>query len=309
MLMNVLDNNPESQLKTWKAISWLGEGRINLLEKHNKFIIISKNGHKILRIKLKETHKRYNSHMGEVDILFDAAKNTYFDIACLQTIQGRIYCDRHINAVSWHGFYDESEERIKLPVINFKDNKNKVWCPRHAGVVQKKNVFLFPICSCYIPANMELSYIPTISNREDNFVVEVNKECNVRIDFFVLPRGVNYDDFVSRVSLSVFYFFADITIFDKSLNGELLELPVSKKEDVKFLSAKIADWHALIRVVYAEKTREPELCGKYSLLFHDPNSSIDMLLNRSIGYPDKNGKVILESMKSRHNLEVKRLGL
>lgn len=280
------------------------------MEKHKKFIIISKNGHKVLRIKLKEIPKRYNSHIGEVDILFDAAKHRYFDIACLQTQKGRIYCDKEINAVSWHGFFDESEELIKLPVINFKNNKKKVWCPRHTGVVQKKNVFLFPICSCYIPANMQLSDLPIISSdTENNFIIEVNKESNVRIDFFVLPREITYDDFVSRVSLSVFYYFADITVFDKSLNGELLELPVSKKEDVEFHPAKIADWHTLIRVIYAEKTREQELCGKYSVLFHDPNDSIDMLLNRSIGYPDDNGKVILEQMRSRQNLEIKRLGL
>jgi hypothetical protein len=86
------------------------------------------------------------------------------------------------------------------------------------------------------------------------------------------------DDFISNISLSFVYFVADISIFDKSQNGAFLELPVSKKEDVIFQSTKIADWDVFIRIVYTEETREAELNGTYSILFHDPNDAIDMLL-------------------------------
>lgn len=168
--------------------------------KIRKFIHITKNQHKLLRIKLQETPERYNSKAGEVDILIDSAKNTYFDLACLQTRQGRIFCDKPINAISWHGFYDERQKIINLPVINFKDKHEKIWCPRHNGVVRKKDVFLFPICSCYIPANMRIANVPTVPvGDESNYVVELNKDCNVRVDFFVLPKGISMDDFISNI--------------------------------------------------------------------------------------------------------------
>ena len=238
-----------------------------------------KNGRSLLRVRLKEVHKRYNSHKGEVDIFVDAAKKMHFDQACLQTIKGRVFCESTVNSISWHGFYDNNKNKAKLPVINFKNNVKKVWCPRHKGVIQQKDVFLFPICSVYFPSNINISNLPVTKENAKVYKVIMDNRSNIRADFFVLPRGISIKQFMENFNISFFILY-DITVFNKSLNGPIEPLPVLSEKDIIFQSFEIDKWTLFIRLIYTNKTREPELCEKYSILFHDPNNAIEMLLNR-----------------------------
>ena len=95
----------------------------------------------------------------------------------------------------------------------------------------------------------------------------------------------------------------DITVFNKNLNGALLPLPIFLEKDRTFYTVKIDKWVTLIRLVYTEKTREPELCGKYSLLFHDPNDAIEMLLRRRVIYPDKKNTFKKTTMEKKYKTE------
>lgn len=272
-----------------------------------KFIRLVRNGKQLLRMKVKETPLRYNTNKGEVDILIDsAAKTKSFDVACLQTEKGRTYCENPVNSASWHGYYDERENPVKLPIINFKYNHDKIFSSRHRGIVQQENIFLFPICSVYIPSQFDTSDLTEVQEREEDIIIEMDDRSNVRADFFILPKGVTVDEFVSNISISVIYFMSDITIFNKSLRGEFRPLPVNRDEDVEFLSMQVGEWDMLVRIMYTEKTNEPDLCGKYSLLFHDPNETIDMLLDRTIGFPNEDGSVEYVSMKERYSSEINR---
>ena len=132
------------------------------MNKSAKSIRLTRNNRSLLHIRLNETLKKYNSDKGEVDIFIHAAKNMYFDMACLQTEKGRIFCRATINKASWHGFFDKREKNVKLPVINFKDDNKKFCYVRHKGMVQQKNIFLFPICSVYFYPNMNISFLPLI---------------------------------------------------------------------------------------------------------------------------------------------------
>ena len=44
-------------------------------------------------------------------------------------------------------------------------------------------------------------------------------------------------------------------------------------------------------------------------LLHDPNNAINMLLERKIGYPEDDGRVIMEDLRIRHEAEVDKLKL
>jgi len=156
-----------------------------------------KNNRSLLRIRLKETSKRYNSHKGEVEIFIHAAKKMHFDRACLQTKKGRVFCESTVNNISWHGFFDNSKNKVKLPVINFKKNDKKVWCPRHKGVIQQKDVFLFPICNAYFPSNMNISTLSVIKKNTNSYEVKMDNRSNIRADFFVLPRDISLKQFIN----------------------------------------------------------------------------------------------------------------
>jgi hypothetical protein len=66
-----------------------------------KFIRLARKNRCLLGIKLTEVPKRYNARNGEVDIIIGAAKRKYFDVACIQTEIGRLYCKDPVNNISW----------------------------------------------------------------------------------------------------------------------------------------------------------------------------------------------------------------
>lgn len=273
--------------------------------KEYRFIKIVKNNKCLIRIKLNQTPERYNTNKGEIDIIFDAKSKLFFDLACIQTRCGKQCCKEPVNSVSWHGFYDERGGSIKPPVINFKHNNDKIWCYRHTGTINQRNIFLFPICSFYIPDQMKMNGIPDAQINAFDYIVEIDNRDNARIDFFVLPKGVTIRDFLSNFSISAIYLISDITVFNKNLNGELNFLP-APEDNILLESTRLGEWDTFLRTIYTETTREPELCGKFSILFHDPNNTIDMLLDRFIGYPDDNGGIITDYMRRIYEEEYRK---
>lgn len=269
--------------------------------KQKRFIHVLINNYLAFRIKLVEVPKRYHSQLGEVDIFIDAAKNKYFEKSVLCTPQGFQLSDNPINNISWHGFYALKNDQIKFPVINFKSDKAKVSTYRHTGTINQNDVFLFPICSLYIPSYFSNNNHSSF-NKENSNIIYLESFMHSRIDFFVLPKIISLDRFFNDFMLSIFYFSADITIFNKYLNCELNNLPIKSNENMKLINFNLNGWDVLMRVLYTNETREPALIGTYSILFHDPFDSINTLLNRELVYQDINNPSKLErtTVSARH---------
>jgi hypothetical protein len=280
----------------------MGKNKMNA-----RYIKLCQRNHFALKFKINEVPSRYNSSQGEVDIFISISKKAQFRKVCLQTSCGKRYFDSEINNISWHGFYSKKESEIKLPVINFKSGSKKIETIRHTGTVNQKDIFLFPICSVYIPSSFQWDNLTKIQKVERVQIIKLLENRQVRVDFFVLPKKISLDSFLSDFSISVFYFLFDITMFDKSKRGSLETLPVEElKNDVQFLGYSISGWDVLVRLVYSDDTRQPNLDGHFSILLHDPNDAIRMLLNRFIAYEkENNSRSELEKIKERHSTEVK----
>jgi hypothetical protein len=74
-------------------------------------------------------------------------------------------------------------------------------------------------------------------------------------------------------------------------------------EDIEFRTYTIQSWSVLVRTVYSTHLRETDICNAYSILFHDPNDAIQMLLNRKLAYPNGNGGVNWDFMEDRYRRE------
>jgi len=274
---------------------------------NKKFIHFIINGYSAVRIKLTEIPSRYNLIDGEVDIIIDSAKKIFFEKTILAKSSGFAHIDKPINNISWHGFYTKIENKIHLPVINFKSNREKVLCVRHDGTINQRDIFLFPICSIFIPNTFRNTNTSSI-NEESSHILLLETKTHIRIDFFVLPKTISVDKFFKKFSISMFYLDADITLFNKYFNGEYNPLPVASENDVVFKSFNINGWDVFIRILYTNKTREPDLIGRYSILFHDPNDSLNMILNRKIAYQDIDNPKNIKwtTVYERHNNEFKK---
>lgn len=269
-----------------------------------KYLKVTHGNRYLFRFKVKESPSGYKTSGGEVDIFLTIPSKAKFDRVCLNTETGKKFYTSSVNNISWHGFYANVDEEIRLPVIHFKDDAKLIDDVRHEGTVNQNDVFLFPICSLYIPANWESKNLPEIQKGEKTHKIEFDQERAGRIDFFVLPKNVYIKEFMSSTFLSMFYFTGDITLFDKSKNGLYSRLPIKKQEDLILQSVNLNGWDVLIRTIYSDSTLEPKLDNTFSILLHDPNDAIEMLLNRPWGYEGENGKMHIQSVRSRHEQDV-----
>ncbi len=163
-----------------------------------KFIRVLRNGKSLLRFKLQETPAKYNTLKGEVDIIIESANDqTPFQKACIQTAFGHRCMQETIRYVSWHGFYAAHGELINFPVINFHKGSQKIE-HRHTGTINQDDVFLFPICSVYLPKNIEAGFQQSIFPQDITAVIPLNDEVNARVDFFVLPKSIKIADFMQN---------------------------------------------------------------------------------------------------------------
>lgn len=269
-----------------------------------KYLKITHNDHYFLKFKVNEVPDRYNSPKGEVDIFISIPDVMQFDNVCLSTAYGKRYFDNHVNNISWHGFYASIDEKIELPVIRLKKGREEIEMLRHTGTVNQKDVFLFPICSVHIPKTIDWNKLPTINKNEKLHKFELLNNKIGRIDFFVLPKIISIKQFMNDMSLSLYYFVGDITLFDKSKNGIFNPLPISSYDNLILSSVNISGWDVLVRILYTKKTFYPELDNTFSILLHDPNDAIEMLLNRMWAYDDEKGKLQFENIRERHAHEL-----
>jgi hypothetical protein len=157
--------------------------------------ILQKEGKTIFSMKFKQPKK---SKYGELDIMIDAGKNLCFD----QVVAGNFFRyynlpEYKINGVSWHGFYEKIREGLLFtPIIHFKNGKNKVAKEWHLGSINQEEPFAFPICSVYIPQEMDLSNVYTSQYDEHNKKIKylirpIDNRFNQRIDIFVTSKGIS----------------------------------------------------------------------------------------------------------------------
>jgi hypothetical protein len=271
----------------------------------NKLRII-RNNKLIITMKFKFPDKRYNESKGDLDLMVDVGngKNKYFDISCLSTPEGFRQCLAKINSISWHGFYYKDNKELKLPVIRFKENGIVKCHTRHTGIISMEEIYMFPICSFYIPQNISHYDFSKYLNHNNEFIVSLSDDNSARVDIFILPRFITFSDYMNNFSHSAIELVSDITLFDKSINCALYNLPIDSQDKMILNSFMINSYSIISRIIYTDTTREGNLIKYFSVLFHDPNNVIDRIMNRRYLFPKtSNDNPEFKLMRDRYNSE------
>lgn len=229
----------------------------------------------IFRIKLKAAE---DSLRGEVDIVIDSGGNA-FRKGIIQLPDRQRCVEADISSCSWHGYYKRQEDQIKKPVIHFKSGRNYLLRFEHAGTITHEKVFLFPVCSVYVPEDYgRLCHKPAVP--EDPKKIFDVPYLPIRIDLFVLPKGMEKDDFV-RLTAFTFY-QQDIIFFTHQFNCAYLGDPGRPFE---FVWARLNDWHVALRYCRKDGQVYPEQYAPgYSIYLFDTFNPHETLYNRGIAY-------------------------
>ena len=261
----------------------------------------------LCRIRISEA---LSSIRGELDVFIQSARGKSFERITVQRPDRFIDYPPHlgkINSCTWHGNYLKIDGKIAEPKIHLKRDNKKMARILLDGVIEQKNVFMFPVFSLCIPLELSTQNLKRKpKGTAQRLVLDKN---DVRIDFYLLPKNITLEIFL-QLSISVFYFNMDITMFNRQLNGVLQLLDNC---ELKYNYYKLKSWYTFIRSVYPKvgKVRE------YWIYFHDTLNPIDCILDRGYAFPvtdcsvaDKGlefqGKM---SLRERHEKELIELGL
>lgn len=260
-------------------------------------IVLLKEGKKIFQMNIKPSK---NSKLGDFDIILDAGKGLYFDHVILG------YYFKHyklpeskINSLSWHGYYEIiDDQQLYSPVVHIKSHGTKIDRVGHLGSINEFEPFAFPVCSLYIPNDLNINDIGNTKKDPTQCIyLDVpHLSRSARYDFFVLPKGLTIERF-SDSPLMLMYRFADLEIFNNPNEGHNVVLDAEMKE-----YKNVGGNDIIIRIVEdpsnIEKAWESkkqifkEESEKYSIIINDPNDIYNKLAYKPIIMFDEEGKMM-----------------
>jgi hypothetical protein len=247
---------------------------------------------------------------GELDVFIQAAEGAFFERITAQ--RPDIFVDyknpSEINACTWHGNYVNSGGGIAGPKIHLKKDDKKVSWTSLDGVIEQKNIFMFPVFSLQIPHTFSAKPRKHRGSRGAAQTLSLKKE-DVRIDFFLLPKHVRKDQF-EQLTVATMALYYDITIYNRQMRG--VALPLDNCE-VDLCWFKLGSWWSVVRCVY------PQIVSvkQYWIYFHDTFDPIACILNRGyspdISSDEAEGIGTIQSQKlsfrDLHEKELTDLGL
>lgn len=257
-------------------------------------IYLNYNQKNVFRMNLKKPKR---SRRGDFDIMIDVGNKMLFE----EVVAGNYFSTfkNEINAISWHGFYEEKNANLVLnPVVNFKKENGGKYSPRHFGVIDISQPIPVPICSVYVPKNIDLSLVGKSGvSRKENLVIDIGSHIeggDVRFDFFVFPDGVSVDLFKNSEASWIFH-TQKIDVFNDG--GELSD----PESELSFNHYTLKDKeNVLIRCILNPIDMFKSLKGKFALVVHEPNDVYN-ILNREICVAGENGEIVsLGNMQKLH---------
>lgn len=253
------------------------------------------------------------SKLGDSDIMLDTGKGMYFDHVVLGNYFKHYKLPEfEINSLSWHGYYEIIDERqLYSPVVHIKSHSNKIDRVGHLGSINDFEPFAFPVCSIYIPSDLNTDGIG-ITEKDFNRCIYLdipNLNRNARYDFFVLPKGITYEKF-SKSPLMLMYRFADLEIFNNPNEGHNIVLDAEIKE---YKSVGTND--VFIRIVGDPSNLQiasdsgkqifKEISEQYSIIINDPNDTYNKLAYKPVIMYDENGNMMKPRLlKDMHEEEI-----
>lgn len=273
-------------------------------------VILLKEGKKIFQFSIKPAK---DSVLGETDIMIDSGKAMYFDHVILGNyFRHHKKRENKINSISWHGYFEKFNKEIVLtPKVHLKRSSKYVDKVFHFGSINKDAPIAFPVCSIYIPPQLNTKHIgKTDKNSQYNTYIDIPEVDNeIRFDFFVLPSSLSIDQFKNS-PLYLFYEFSDLGVFNTPEEGHNI-LVDSKMHELR----NVGEHDLLIRIVndpkklhYGREDKKQifeEVSKEYSLIINDPNDIYHTLVDRPIIRTDKDGNLLVpEYLKEVHEKSI-----
>ena len=260
-------------------------------------IVLLKDNKKIFQLYIKTSKK---SKLGDSDIMLDAGKGMYFEHVVLGNYFRHYKLpDFKINSISWHGYYEIIDDRqLYSPVVHVKSHGEKIDKVGHLGSINDFEPFAFPVCSLYIPSNLNTEGIGVTKRGSSKCVYLDIPELSrsARYDFFVLPKGITLERF-NKSPLTLFYRFADLEIFNNPDEGHNIVLDAEMKEfkcvGENDVLIRIIENPSNIQVISdSGKQIFKKISEQFSLIVNDPNDIYNKLANRAIIMCDEDGNLM-----------------
>ncbi|MCX5826754.1 MAG: hypothetical protein NTV58_01960 [Deltaproteobacteria bacterium] len=248
---------------------------------------------------------------GELDVFVQAARGRFFERITAQRADRFVDYGfpGKINACTWHGNYVNLNGRIEGPKIHLKSGDRKLSWTVLDGVIEQKRIFMFPVFSLYIPTSFPVGSQEHKKKSRGAAQRLVLDDKNVRVDFFLLPKHVDKDQF-EKLTVAKMALCHDITMYNRQMRGVLIYLDNCQVELGWY---RLKSWWSVIRCVYPQFGN----IEQYWIYFHDTFDPLACILDRGyspgISNEDAEDEETAPShklfLRDLHEKELKDLGL
>ncbi len=267
-----------------------------------KDLFIYRGGDKLIELTIKP--KKHDPNKGELDVFIDAPSGINFNKVQIHQ-PNEVLSYNNVHLCSWHGFYQEKNNDLLLPLINLKDASGKK-IPngeerRHNAIVSQRDIIAVPVCAIQIPTELELR---DRLNRS---------ELAATLDLFILPKNISWEKYVETTVYKIYCLSEHIACFSPYMRGMmaggLAENCIVDINPIEFVLEE-GRWDAILRCIYLKN-----VASDYSVCFYATRNPIDYALNRGFSKDIQDtpyGEESLienESIRALHETELRRLGI
>jgi len=260
---------------------------------HTDKLYINYKGENLIRIKVKAPNEKVLE--GQVDILIDIIGektiNYYY-----ATNNKLIDIGYNVDSISWHSYFIKKGLAISAPKVHFK-YKGIKHVYDSGDFVNYNNIIPYPVLTLVL-YNEWRSSKKYLSNTLGK-TYDIEEMLPICIDIFILPKNIQAKSFLENYDASFYVIISCTTVFLDIFNGKFEECHYKSERFPIFEDININGWDIIIRKSNPALFTRADTFPQKSIILYDLKNSVSSLLDRKIGYPDKDGKIIFTTFRDR----------
>jgi len=260
---------------------------------HIDKLYINYKGENLIRIKVKAPNEK--AIEGQVDILIDiigekVVKHFY------STNSQLVDLGYNIDSISWHSYFIQKGSAISVPKVHFK-YKDIKHIYDSGDFVNYNNIIPYPVLTLVL--YKEWRSTKKYSGNAFGKAYDIEEMLPVCIDIFILPKNIKARTFLEKYDASFYVITSCNTIFLDIFNGIFEECHYRSERFPIIEDVDINGWDIIIRKSNPALFTRVDTFPPVSMILYDLKNAVSSLLDRKIGYPDKDGKIIFTTFRDR----------
>jgi len=197
----------------------------------------------------------------------------------------------NFTAISWHSFAVYKNNAISVPKVHFKEGSRRV-CVDSRGYVHKREIIAYPVISVIIKNPAILNDIGPRQSVDINSVIPFETKEPVCIDLFIIPKGIDLNEFLTQHDSSVELCISTNSIFMPATGHAFEYIKHNGAQFPEIKSINLNGWTCVFRISDPPRFTCATVFPDVSIISYDLKTVAASILDRTIAYPTDDPNVL-----------------